>query len=100
MPNIIQLTSVSGLSPYDIYVCDITDTYCFLVYSATTIPPLFSFIVPPPLDNVTSLLLKMVDMNGCENFILLSCGTYYGKEFENDEVFLFMDNIIYLFEGP
>ena len=39
-------------------------------------------------------------MNGCEKFILLSCGIYYGKEFENNEIFLFMDNIIYLYEGP
>jgi hypothetical protein len=101
MPNIIQINSISGTSPYNVYVCDITLTSCFPVFSGsvTIVPPL-QFIVPPPLDNVLSLILKIVDSLGCEKFILLSCGTLYGKQFEDFEVFMFQDDVIYLFEGP
>lgn len=100
MPNIVQINSISGNSPYDIYVCDITLTYCYLVSGSTTIITPYQFIVPPPLDNVTSLILKIVDSLGCERFVLLSCGVYYGKQFEDFEVFLFQNFDIYLFEGP
>jgi hypothetical protein len=55
--------------------------------------------VPPPLDNTTEIILKIVDSLGCEKFILLTCGVLYGKQFEDFEVFLFQDSDIYLFEG-
>jgi hypothetical protein len=100
MANVIQITSISGNSPYDIYVCDVTLTYCFLVSSATTITTPYQFVVPPPLDNVISLILKIVDALGCEKFVLLTCGILYGKQFEDFEVFMFQDFDIYLFEGP
>jgi hypothetical protein len=100
MANIIQINSISGNSPYDIYVCDVTLTYCFLVSGSTTITTPYQFVVPPPLDNVVSLILKIVDSLGCEKILLLSCGILYGKQFEDFEVFMFQDDVIYLFEGP
>jgi len=54
MANVIQISSISGNSPYDIYVCDITLTYCYLVSGSTTITTPYQFIVPSPLNNVTS----------------------------------------------
>lgn len=69
----IDITGSTGVSPYDIYVCDITNTYCYLVSGSTSIPPTFSFIVPSPLFGVNSLLVKIVDSNGCEDFIYYSC---------------------------
>jgi hypothetical protein len=100
MPNIIQINSISGTPPYDIYVCDITLTSCFLVSGSTVITPPLQFAVPSPLSNVTSLILKIIDSLGCEKFILLTCGEFYGKQFEDFEVFMFQDFDIYLFEGP
>jgi hypothetical protein len=100
MANVIQITSISGNSPYDIYVCDITLTYCYLVSGSTTITTPYQFIVPSPLNNVTSLILKIIDSLGCEKFVYLTCGVLYGKQFENFEVFMFQDYDIYLFEGP
>jgi len=100
MANIIQINSISGNSPYDIYVCDITLTYCYLVSGSTIITTPYQFVVPSPLDNVTSLILKIVDSLGCEKFVLLTCGVLYGKQFEDFEVFMFQDFDIYLFEGP
>jgi len=96
--NVLELLSVSGSSPYDIYVCDITNTYCFLVSGSTSIPPLFSFIVPPPLDGVTELLLKIIDSNACEKFYYYSCFNQPIKEFQDLVIFNFMDGEIYQFE--
>lgn len=51
-------------------------------------------------NNVTSLILKIIDSLGCEKFVYLTCGVLYGKQFEDFEVFMFQDYDIYLFEGP
>jgi hypothetical protein len=100
MSNIIQITSISGTPPYDIYVCDQTITYCYLVSGSTFITPPLTFIVPPPLDTSTPIILKIIDSLGCEKIFLLTCGEIYGKLFEGFEVFLFQDASIYLYEGP
>jgi hypothetical protein len=59
----------------------------------------YTFMVPPPLTNVTDIIVKIIDSIGCETWTYLSCGTYYGKEFEDFAIFLFQDANIYLFEG-
>lgn len=96
--NEFSIVSVSGTSPYDIYVCDITNTYCFLVSGATVIPPYISFFVPAPLDGVTEILLKLVDSNGCSKFYYYSCPDYPVKQFQNLEIFDFMDGEVYQFQ--
>ena len=96
--NIIQLTSISGTSPYDIYVCDITNTYCYLVSGSTVLPPLISFVVPSPLESVTKLLLKLIDSNGCSKFYYYECTEYPVKQFQDLEIFQFMDGEVYQFE--
>lgn len=96
--NVITLTSISGTSPYDIYVCDITNTYCYLVSGSTVLPPLISFVVPPPLEGVTELLLKLIDNNGCSKFYYYSCPDYPTKQFQNLEIFDFMDGEVYQFQ--
>ena len=98
MARQIQITAITGTPTYDIYVCDITNTYCFSVSASTTITPIQIFNVPPPLDNVDYLLLKIIDSNGCEKFIYLEC-TLDNKIFEDGISFIFMDGPEYIFEG-
>lgn len=98
MPNIVQINSLSGTSPFDLYVCDQTISYCFFVASISGSP--YTFNVPPPLDSTTPIILKVIDANNCEVIYLLSCGEIYIKEFEGFEVFLFQDANVYIFEGP
>lgn len=98
MARQIQITAITGTPTYDIYVCDITNTYCFSVSAATTITPIQIFNVPPPLDNVDYLLLKIIDSSGCEKFIYLEC-TIDNKIFEDGFSFIFMDGPEYIFEG-
>lgn len=73
MITTIDITGSTGISPYQIYVCDITNTYCYLVTGSTSIPPTFTFVVPSPLLGVNELLVKIIDSNGCEDFNLYSC---------------------------
>jgi hypothetical protein len=98
MPQVVNILTSTGIPPYDIYVCDITNTYCFSVSAATTITPIQIFNVPPPLDNVDYLLLKIIDSSSCEKFIYLEC-TIDNKIFEDGFSFIFMDGPEYIFEG-
>jgi hypothetical protein len=98
MPNIVQINSLSGTAPFDLYVCDQTISYCFFVASISGSP--YTFNVPPPLDSTTPIILKVIDANNCEVIYLLSCGEIYGKEFQGFEIFLFQDANVYIFEGP
>jgi hypothetical protein len=73
MINEIEITGVTGTPPYSIYVCDLTLTFCYLVTGSTTIPPTFVFNIPDPLIGVDSLIIKIIDSNGCEYFEPVSC---------------------------
>lgn len=98
MPNKVQINNLSGASPFNIYVCDATITYCFFVQTIAAAP--YTFDVPFPLEDTTPIILKIIDANNCEKIYLLSCQQIYGKEFEDFAIFLFQDASIYLYEGP
>jgi hypothetical protein len=72
MPNQITISGTTGTPPYDVYVCDVTNTYCELVSGGTYITT-YTFEVPYPLNNVNSLLLKLIDSNNCELFNYYEC---------------------------
>ena len=71
MPNQITLTVLTGTPPYNIYVCDITNTYC---YFATTFGGgTITFDSPAPLGDTTPVLIKIVDSLNCETFEFYQC---------------------------
>jgi len=71
MPNQITLTVSSGTPPYNIYVCDITNTYC---YSAITfVGGTITFDSPAPLEYTTPILIKIIDSRNCESFQYYQC---------------------------
>ena len=59
----VTINSLTGTSPYDVYVCDSVLTNC--VYIATINLTPYVFDVPTPLDAQTELCVKVVDTNGC-----------------------------------
>lgn len=82
----IEITNVTGSGIYDVYLCDITLTYCYLILPSTPIPPAISFVLPsslpnpfpPPLnisfDGAQSVIVKLIDtLTGCERFEIFSC---------------------------
>jgi len=72
MMQIIDITSLSGSAPYDIYVCDTTITYCFLVATAVTTVPQ-SLELPSFLYGAKEIIVKIIDSNQCEFFTPISC---------------------------
>jgi hypothetical protein len=73
MPHQISISAVTGTPPYSITICDTTLVYCYLITGSTTIPPTFTFDVPPPLDVADSVIVKIMDSNGCQLFYPYSC---------------------------
>ena len=66
----VTINSLTGTSPYDVYVCDSVLTNC--VYIATINSTPYFFDVPAPLDAQSELCVKVVDTNGC---IITQCGS-------------------------
>ena len=70
----IQVTGATGVGPYDVYLCDTTLYYCYLISGSTTIPPTIDIVLPPIFEGVSSVIVKLVDLSdGCETFDLYSC---------------------------
>lgn len=59
----VSITSISGQSPFDIYVCQSGGTDCF--YITTTSSTSYTFEVPSPYDTATTYTIKIIDDNGC-----------------------------------
>lgn len=71
MPTQITINTISGVQPYDVYICDDPVTTCIYVSTISTVPYVFN--VPTLLDGQSSYNLKIVDDNGCsviENLVL------------------------------
>ena len=62
--QVIQITSLTGHSPYNITICDVTNTYCYLGISGATSAPL-TINIPAELVNVEEVLVVITDSIGC-----------------------------------
>lgn len=64
----IQINSISGTSPFDIYMCDIGLYQCIFLQTETS--PTYPIILTPPTTLVgsTSFIIKIIDLNGCQTF--------------------------------
>ena len=71
MPNVIQVSNPIGTPPFNVYVCDVTNTYCY--YATTFNSGTITFDAPVPLDNTSPILIKVIDNTGCEIFELYQC---------------------------
>lgn len=70
----IEITGFSGTYPFDVYVCDVTLSYCYLTNSGVNTIPIT--IYPPiELAYVSSLVVKIVDSLNCEYFQPYVCVT-------------------------
>jgi hypothetical protein len=61
----VTVNNITGSTPYDIYVCDSSQTTCIYVSQITDLQLPYSFIIPPPFDTQSSYILKVVDVYGC-----------------------------------
>lgn len=67
----LQISGITGNSPYTIYVCDYTFHECaeIGVYSEPITYPL-DIIVPDDLVNQSKIILKIIDSSGCTKYNL------------------------------
>jgi hypothetical protein len=65
MPVNLDITAISGTSPFDIYLCDTGFTSCVYIDTITTGDLTYTFSVPNLLINNTNQVLKVVDDDGC-----------------------------------
>tara|TARA_R110000868_G_scaffold407151_2_gene688306 strand:+ start:2044 stop:4548 length:2505 start_codon:yes stop_codon:yes gene_type:complete len=70
--QVIQITSLTGHSPYDITICDITNTYCYSGATGVTTVPL-TIDIPTELLGTTELLVVVTDSIGCEEIQYHNC---------------------------
>lgn len=61
MAALVNILSITGQSPYDIYVCDVNGNNCFYVDRITETT--YEFYIPSPNDKYNTYLLKLVDGN-------------------------------------
>lgn len=64
----IQINSISGTSPFNIYMCDLGLAQCIFLQTETS--PTYPIIINPPttLIGATSFIIKIIDANGCQIF--------------------------------
>jgi len=78
MINTFEITSLTGTSPFDVYVCDVNQIYCV---SATTIPdtippePSTIINIPTLFLGAPQILVKVIDSNNCITFFVIDCST-------------------------
>jgi len=74
LASFIQITSVTGTSPYNVYVCDVFGLNCNLVGTIVgTVPPVYSFSLPTMFNYAQVVMVKVIDFNNCETFHIEPC---------------------------
>ena len=74
MASSIQITSVIGTSPYNVYVCDVFGLNCNLVGTIPgSVPPVYSFSIPTMFNYAQAVMVKVIDFNNCETFHIETC---------------------------
>ena len=70
--QVIQINSLTGHSPYNITICDITKTYCYSGATGVTSVPL-TIDLPTELLGTNEVLVVVTDSIGCEEIQYHQC---------------------------
>ena len=65
MDTNITITSITGITPYDVYVCDTGYTTCIYVSTINSGNLQYSFIIPSIFSSLTNFVVKVIDNNDC-----------------------------------
>jgi hypothetical protein len=72
--QVVEVSSLTGHSPYSITICDITKTYCYVVATGVVSIPI-TVDIPTELLGTEELLVVITDSAGCEMFQPYYCIT-------------------------
>lgn len=62
----ITIDSITnGTQNYDIYICDSALNNCVYYTTIDNSDLPYNFFVPPPMDNLAELCVKIIDENNC-----------------------------------
>jgi hypothetical protein len=76
MASLIQISNITGTTPYQVSVCDFYGNNCeFMGTINTTVPPSVSFVLPSGFTAVPIVKIKVIDGDGCETIYDKLCGT-------------------------
>jgi hypothetical protein len=59
----VTINSITGTSPFDIYICQVGGTGCFYMATISTLP--YTFNIPSPYNTSSAYMLKIIDDKGC-----------------------------------
>ena len=69
----LTITSITGQTPFEFYICDIYENNCSLLGTITSSSPTQYFTLPALFNNAPSIMIKMIDNNNCEVKKILTC---------------------------
>jgi hypothetical protein len=61
----ITISSITGITPYDVYVCDTGYTTCIYVSTINSGNLPYSFMIPSIFSSLTNFVVKVIDDNDC-----------------------------------
>lgn len=60
----VTINDITGVTPYDVYICQSGGTGCFYIDTITTTP--YVFDIPEPYNTGTEYMLKIIDGQNCQ----------------------------------
>jgi hypothetical protein len=96
------ITNVFNFSvPFNIWGCDIYGNNCILIATLNNfIPPTITLTLPPLFDTYPGLTLKFTNCVNCDHSEFLLCDLFpTAKQFQDGDVFYFMDGLEYDFQS-
>ena len=61
----VTISNITGLTPYDIYICQPDGTSCFYIDTIGNVELPYVFDIPAPYNTGTSYMLRAIDNNNC-----------------------------------
>ena len=72
----IDVNYSNGVGPFTIYVCNISLDYCDLIATNVSLPPTYTFDLPPEFLGAPEVVVKIIDLStNCEDFNYYQCFT-------------------------
>lgn len=59
----VTISSITGTSPFNIYICQPNGSGCFYIDTITSTP--YDFNIPEPYDTGLAYMLKVIDSQNC-----------------------------------
>lgn len=59
----VTINNITGVTPYDVYICQPDGSACFFINTISTTPYIFD--IPEPYNTGLAYMLKIIDTQNC-----------------------------------